>query len=392
MSAPATATGNHPLLPSAPPPKTLLGRYRLLAPTASVWVSPLCLGAMNFGDAWEKILGACSQETTEQILDHFFESGGNFIDTASNYQYEESETRVGAWMKKRNNRDQIVLATKYSTNYQTRPQAPAGGSHKIYANYGGNGTKSLHVSVEASLKKLQTDYIDILYIHWYDMTTSIPELMTSLNRLVSAGKVLYLGVSDTPAWVVSKANEFARCHGLRPFSVYQGRWSASFRDFERDIIPMCKAEGMGIAPWGALGSGRFRTEAQRAEAKKEGRQAEPSEAEVKVSQALEKVAARKKTLITSVALAYVSAKAPYVFPIVGCRTVEHLKGNIAALEVKLSDEDIKEIEGAVPFDLGFPMGFLYGKSEVPESAGDMFTMQMNGVLDHVKEVRAFNRE
>lgn len=104
----------------------------------------------------------------------------------------------------------------------------------------------MHVSVKASLEKLQTDYIDLLYVHWWDFSASIPELMQSLNNLVVQGKVLYLGVSDTPAWVVSKANQYARDHGLRQFCVYQGRWSAASRDFEREIIPMCREEGVSI--------------------------------------------------------------------------------------------------------------------------------------------------
>lgn len=138
-------------------------------------------------------------------------------------------------MKERKNRDQIVLATKFTTAYR------AGyGDSEIIINSTGNGTKSLHLSLEASLKKLQTSYIDLLYVHWWDFTCSIPELMQSLNVMVAQGKVLYLGISDTPAWIVSKANEYARQNGLRQFSVYQGRWSAEHRDFERDIIPMAR--------------------------------------------------------------------------------------------------------------------------------------------------------
>ncbi|EQL02684.1 Aldo/keto reductase [Ophiocordyceps sinensis CO18] len=143
--------------------------------------------------------------------------------------------------------------------------------------------------------------------------------MQSLNQLVVSGKVLSLGISDTPAWVVSKANEYARNHGLRPFCVYQGCWSAASRDFEREIIPMCKAEGMGIAPWGALGGGKFKSEEQRKSS--EGRQEDYSEVDIKTSQVLEALAKRKKTAITSIALAYVMHKAPHVFPIVGGRKI-----------------------------------------------------------------------
>ncbi|KAK4222181.1 NADP-dependent oxidoreductase domain-containing protein [Podospora fimiseda] len=378
-----------PLIPNGPPAKTLLARYRLLSPTASIWVSPLCLGSLNFGNAWKDFLGECTSESTEEILDHFFSQGGNFIDTSNNYQFEQAETRIGNWMKKHNNRDQLVIATKYSTNYQTLPSSQPQ-KQQILVNYTGNGNKSLTLSVEASLKKLQTSYIDILYVHWYDFSTSIPELMHSLNRLVLSGKVLYLGISDTPAWVVSKANEYARCNGLRQFVVYQGKWSAATRDFERDILPMCKADGMGIAPWGVLGGGQFFI----GEGKTEGRKWGQTETEKKVSEVLAKIAEKKGCEISGVALAYVASKTPYVFPIVGCRTLKHLEGNIKGLEVTLSGEEIKEIEGAVPeFDLGFPMNFMYlGSEGVPENKGEVFTMSMGGTLDHVGEVKGFARE
>ncbi|KAI0538457.1 norsolorinic acid reductase [Xylaria digitata] len=363
-------------LPTAPPAKSPLARYRILSPTASVRVSPLCLGAMNFGDAWKQSMGACDKDTVNRILDFFYEQGGNFIDTASNYQFEESETWLGEWMKSRGVRDQMVIATKYTTNYRSNH------TDEILINFQGNGTKSLHTSVERSLKKLQTDYIDLLYLHWWDFSTSIPEVMQSLNQLVLAGKVLYLGVSDTPAWIVSKANEYARNHGLRQFSVYQGNWSAASRDFEREIIPMTKAEGMGLAPWGALGGGKFKTEEQRK--KNEGRSTPPTEIEAKVSKALEAVAKRKNTIITSVAQAYVMHKTPYVFPIIGGRTLEHLKGNIEALSLSLSEEDIEEIEAAAPFDLGFPSNFAY-MGRTSKDAGDVWLLKMGGTTDYVAE-------
>ncbi|TLD26696.1 hypothetical protein PspLS_04956 [Pyricularia sp. CBS 133598] len=381
-------------LPMAPPAKSPLGRYRLLSPTAGVRVSPLCLGAMNFGNGWKEHMGACDQQQTEEILDYFYSQEnqpwvdekanlhvflGNFIDTANNYQFEESETWIGEWMKKRGVRDQMVIATKYTTNYRSGPA----GQGSIMANYTGNSTKSLRSSIDASLKKLQTEYIDLLYVHWWDYSTSIPELMQSLNQLVAAGKVLYLGISDAPAWVVSKANEYARNHGLRQFSVYQGKWSAASRDFERDIIPMAKDEGMALAPWGALGSGNFKTEEQRKST--EGRRFRPAtEADIKISQVLETMAKRKGSIITSVALAYVMHKSPYVFPIVGGRTVDHLKQNIEALALELTSEEIAEIEGAVPFDLGFPHVMLWGE-KAPENRQQVWLVNMGGQFDYVPE-------
>ncbi|RYP26457.1 hypothetical protein DL767_008019 [Monosporascus sp. MG133] len=364
-----------------PPPKSPLARYRLLSPTASLRVSPLCLGGMNFGEAWKDYMGACDQKTTESILDFYYGQGGNFIDTSNNYQAEESETWIGEWMRKRGNRDQMVIATKFTTNFRA-----GHGDTEIMANFTGNGTKSLHTSVNASLKKLQTDYIDLLYVHWWDFSTSIPELMQSLSNLVVSGKVLYLGVSDTPAWVVSKANEYARNHGMRTFAVYQGRWSAAQRDFEREIIPMARAEGMALAPWGALGGGKFKTEEQRRKVEAGRSSAQPTEAEVQVSRALEAVARRKNTLITSVAQAYVMHKAPYVFPIVGGRTVEHLRANIEALTLALSDDDVREIEAATPFDIGFPSNFLWGE-RVPDHPGKVWLLDMAGTFDYVPEAR-----
>ena len=141
-----------------PKPKSLLGYHRILAPVAGVRVSPLCLGAMNFGDAHKALLGECDKKTAFEMLDYFYENGGNFIDTASNYQNEESETWIGEWMAARKNRDEMVIATKYTTLF---PSGEVG----IKANYQGQHAKSLRLSVEASFKKLQTNYIDLLYIH-----------------------------------------------------------------------------------------------------------------------------------------------------------------------------------------------------------------------------------
>jgi aryl-alcohol dehydrogenase-like predicted oxidoreductase len=207
--------------------------------------------------------------------------------------------------------------------------------------------------------------------------------MQGLNALVLSGKVLYLGVSDTPAWVVAKANQYARDHGLRQFCVYQGRWSAANRDFEREILPMVRDEKMGLAPWGALGGGKFKTDEQRNSTA--GRKVEATEREIKISRALEAVAKRKGTIITSVAQAYVTHKAPYVFPIIGGRTVDHLKGNIQALTLELDDEDIREIEAADSFDLGFPVNFLWGGDKYPENPGKVWLLGMGGHYDYVPQ-------
>ncbi|KAL9631362.1 MAG: hypothetical protein Q9204_004264, partial [Flavoplaca sp. TL-2023a] len=352
--------------PPAPKPKSLLGYHRILSPTAGVRVSPLCLGAMNFGDAWKQYMGECSKETVFSILDYFHSSGGNFIDTSNNYQHEQSETWIGEWMAARQVRDDMVIATKFTTGVGFREGAG------IKVNNQGNHSKSLKVSLNASLRKLQTDYIDLLYVHWWDFTTSIPELMQSLHHMVVAGKVLYLGISDTPAWVVSKANQYARDHALTQFSVYQGRWNAAQRDFERDILPMCEDEGMAMAPWSALGGGLFKTDEQLEKTKSEGRQGGAQSEEMrKISAVLNKIAKAKGTALTSIALRYVMHKSPYVYPIVGGRKLEHLKGNIEALAIDLTDEEVDEIDGALPFDVGFPMTMLF------EMTGEKYNTRMS---------------
>ncbi|KAI1772244.1 aldo/keto reductase [Hypoxylon cercidicola] len=344
-----------------PPPKPAspLGYHRLLSPSAGIKVAPLCLGAMNFGTKWVDLMGECSKEQAFDLMDAYYEMGGNFIDTANVYQDEESETWIGEWMEKRGVRDQMVIATKFTGSHRKH----AMGS-EMQSNFSGNSAKSLHHSINASLKKLKTDYIDILYVHWWDFTTPIEEVMHALNDWVVRGKVLYLGVSDTPAWIVSQANQYARDHGLRPFVLYQGRWSASCRDMEREIIPMCKAQGMGICPWGTLSRGHIKSEEER-----ESRNANPegrnhshrpaSEADIQVSKVLEGIAKSKGKSVQGVALAWVYHKTPYVFPIVGGRKVEHLRSNVDALTISLSEEEMKTIDDAGKFDPGFPMNMLH---------------------------------
>ncbi|KAI4762490.1 putative aryl-alcohol dehydrogenase Aad14 [Aureobasidium sp. EXF-3400] len=344
----------------APEPATELGRLRILSSTAGIRVSPLQLGAMSIGDAWSEFMGSMDKKQSFALLDAFVEAGGNFIDTANNYQNEQSEQWLGEWMQERGNRDQMVIATKFTTDYK----GYALGKGKA-ANHCGNDRRSLHMSVRDSLKKLQTDFIDILYLHWWDHTTSIEEIMDSLHILVEQGKVLYLGISDTPAWVVSAANYYAKAHGKTPFSIYQGRWNIMLRDFEREIIPMARHFGMALAPWDVLGGGRFQSKAALEERKKnnEGIRSlmggpEQTDEELKMSAALEEVANEHNVTLTAVALAYVMSKTTNVFPLVGGRKVEHLHDNIKALSIKLSDEQIKKLEDVKPLDIGFPNNFI----------------------------------
>lgn len=350
---------------------------------------------MNFGQAHKERYGECSKETAFEILDHFYSQGGNFIDTANGYHNGESEEWLGEWIASRDNRDELVIATKFTTAYM-------GGfkDTKIQSNFGGNNSKSMKLSLEASLRKLQTTYVDILYVHWWDYTTSIPELMHSLNDLVASGKVLYLGISDTPVWVVAQANQYARDHGLRPFVIYQGMWSAAIRDMERDIIPFCRNEGMAIAPYGVLNQGRFQT-AEGFKAREEnnpGRNLAPlSKRDKQVSAVLEELANSKGAELLGVALAYARQYAPYVFPIVGGRKVEHLKGNIEALSVELTEEEVARIQSAYEFDAGFPHTFLSGtlfnteKPRAAEGPGDVWLTKPLGSFDWVERQQAIRQ-
>jgi len=348
------------LLKPAPDPATPLGKYRVLSKRAGIRVSPLQLGAMSIGQAWSGFMGSMDKEQSFKLLDAFEAAGGNFIDTANNYQDGESESWIGEWMEKKKNRDFMVIATKFTTGYNVF----SAGTGKT-VNHVGNHKRSLHMSLRDSLAKLKTDFIDILYVHWWDWTTSIEELMDSLDAVVKSGKVLYLGISDTPAWVVAAANTYAIQQGKTPFSIYQGRWNIMLRDLETEIVPMCRHFGMAIAPWDAIGGGKFQSKKQLEERKKnnEGLRSmmgsEQTEQESKISDALEKVANEHGVESpTAVALAYLMAKAPYVFPIVGGRKVEHLHANIEALKIKLSDKQIKDLESVVAYQPGFPTNFV----------------------------------
>ncbi|CAI4440174.1 CPG_1a_G0017820.mRNA.1.CDS.1 [Saccharomyces cerevisiae] len=368
----------------APEPPTELGNLRILSKTAGIRVSPLVLGGMSIGDAWSEVMGSMDKKHAFQLLDAFYDAGGNFIDTANNYQNEQSETWIGEWMDSRKLRDQMVIATKYTHDYKWF-EVGKGKS----ANFCGNHKRSLHMSVRDSLCKLKTDWIDILYVHWWDYMTSIEEVMDSLHILVQQGKVLYLGVSDTPAWVVSAANYYATSHGKTPFSVYQGKWNILNRDFEREIIPMARHFGMALVPWDVIGGGRFQSKKAIEERKKAGEglrsftgASEQTELEVKISEALFKVAEEHGTeSVTAIAIAYVRSKAKNVFPLVGGRKIEHLKQNIEALGIKLTPEQIKFLESIVPFDVGFPSNFIGEDPAVTKVAPPLTAMSARIVFD-----------
>lgn len=254
----------------------------------------------------------------------------------------------------------MVLATKFSFHYKadTGPEKTPANN-----NYWGNHKRCMTISLRDSLTKLQTDWVDIFYVHFWDYTTSIEEVMDSLHLLVQQGKVLYLGISDAPAWVVAGANHYAKAHGKTPFSIYQGQWSILLRDLEREVLPMATYFGMAVAAWGALGGGKFQRPEEVAEKKSKGETQrstmKQTEEEQKMSAALAKVAdAHGVKSLTAVALAYVRSKAPNVLPLVGGRKIEHLKDNIKGLEIKLSAKEIEFLESQMDFDIGFPGTFI----------------------------------
>ncbi|OJZ80605.1 hypothetical protein ASPFODRAFT_147303 [Aspergillus luchuensis CBS 106.47] len=348
-------------LAPAPEPPTELGRYRILSPNAGIRVSPLQLGAMSIGEKWNSMLGSMDKGASFRLLDTFVEAGGNFIDTANLYQDEQSETWLGEWMALRKNRDQMIIGTKFTSDYK----AHVLGKGKT-PNFGGNHRKSIQMSVRDSLQKLQTDYIDILYLHWWDHTTSVEEIMDTLHMLVEQGKVLYLGISMAPAWVVSAANTYAQAHAKTPFCIYQGRWNVMARDLEREIIPMARHFGMAIAPWDVLGSGKFQSKRSMAAREKAGEglrtmfgPGKQTPKEIEVSEALSKVASEHGIeSVTAIAIAYVMAKAPNVFPLVGGRKVEYLHDNIQALSITLTKAQIEYLESVSPLDLGYPYSMI----------------------------------
>ena len=302
-------------------------------------------------------------------------------------------------MTRRRIRDRLVIATKYTSNvgqFDHENHSGAGGRTPVTLrgqtpNHGGNSRRSLHLSVRSSLRRLQTDYIDILYLHYWDYTTSVEEVVDSLHVLVQQGKVMYLGISDTPAWIVSAANTYARAHGKTPFSVYSGRWSLLVRDLEREVIPMARTFGMAIAPWGTLGGGQFQTRKTLEERAKLGEKVRAASSHGggggaqldEISDALATVGkAHGVESVTCVALAYILRKASMlgvhkVFPIIGGRQVEQLRENLQALSIKLSEDDVTYLESVKKFEIGWPHDFI---GEDP---------RVNGVVNSMTAQSAF---
>ncbi|KZT03560.1 aryl-alcohol dehydrogenase [Laetiporus sulphureus 93-53] len=353
------------------PPATRLGHYRQLAPRAAIHVSPFALGGASIGDKWAKSgqrFGEMNKDMSFKLLDAFYDAGGNFIDTANFYQDGSSELWIGEWVELRGIRDQLVICTKYTGDTKRGDS-----SVKQRANYVGNNIKSMKLGLEESLRRLRTTYIDLFYVHFWDLHTSVEEFMDGLHVLVQQGKVLYLGISDAPAWLVVKANEYAKANGKTPFVVYQAKYSLLKRDIESDILPMCRHEGIALTLFNILEGGHIRSDEEEERRRRTGEKGrvrneswERSPDEKKMCDALEAIAKQVGAKnITAIAIAYVMHKAPFMFPIVGGRKVEHLHANLEALEISLTPEQMSYLEGVLPFKKGYPHDALGEYGDYP---------------------------
>ncbi|HYO80837.1 MAG TPA: aldo/keto reductase [Bryobacteraceae bacterium] len=327
--------------------------YRLMG-RSGLRVSELCLGTMTFGEDWG--WGSSHQES-RQILDYFMEAGGNFIDTANVYTNGTSETLLGEFLE--GQRDRVVLATKYTN------AAPG-----VDANAAGNHRKSMMQSVEASLRRFRTDYIDVYWLHIWDFLTPMDEVMRAFDDLVRQGKILYCGISDAPAWVVSRANTIAELRGWSPFIGLQIEYSLAERTPERDLLPMARALELAVTPWSPLAGGLLTGKyAQSSSA--DGRLsieamaefAGPTDQKRKIAETVKRIADQRGCSAAQVALAWLTQQPGTVIPIVGARRLSQVKDNLACLEVRLSPQEMMALDEVSKVDLGFPHDF-YSKSMV----------------------------
>ncbi|MDQ3645705.1 MAG: aldo/keto reductase [Actinomycetota bacterium] len=328
-------------------------RYKLLGRTG-LRVSELCLGTMTFGEGWG---WGASKEECIRIFDAYTGAGGNFVDTANYYTNGESEQIVGELIAAE--RERWVLATKYVLN--TRPADPnGGGSHR----------KNMVQALETSLKRLGTDYIDVYWVHIWDAFTPVEEVVRALDDMVRSGKVLYVGISDTPAWLVSQAVTLADLRGWTRFAGLQVPYRLVERSVERDLLPMARALDLSVTSWAPLGggllTGRYGTDRARPEEGRlagiGGRHAEQvlSERNLAIADVVNEVAAERSVTPTQVAIAWVRAQQQQrsvVIPIVGARTREQIEDNIGALDVELSEAELERLDEVSRIELGFPNDF-----------------------------------
>lgn len=318
-------------------------KYKLLG-RSGLKVSELCLGTMGFGT--EAGWGA-DKQASFAIMDAFANAGGNFLDTANIYKLGTSEKIIGEFISQRD-RDYFVIATKYSLRDNT-----------TNPNASGNNRKNMMRSVEASLKRLQTDFIDVLYLHIWDDLTPIDEVLRGIDDLVRQGKVNYAAISDTPAWIVSKGNTMAELMGWNQFIALQVEYSLLQRTPERDLIPMANHYGMTVTPWaplagGALtgkylkgGTGRIKAESNRRDENSE-----------RITKEVMAVAEKLGAEASHVALQWTRQQGFGCIPIVGATKIEQLEDNLKMIDLVIPQEDIDRLNKASEIDLGFPGKFF----------------------------------
>jgi aryl-alcohol dehydrogenase-like predicted oxidoreductase len=319
-------------------------RYRAFGPTG-LRVSELVLGAMTFGE--QGGVGAPIEEC-QRILDTYADAGGNMIDTAINYRGGASEEILGRLLAGR--RESFVLSTKYTVS-----RDPAD------ANAAGNARKNLRASLETSLRRLGTDYIDVYWVHMWDRATPIEETMRALDDAIRAGKVLYVGISDAPAWVVARANTLAEWRGWSPFIGIQVPYSLLQRDIERELLPMATALGLGVTAWSPLAGGVLSGKYSRAGDTTTVTRLDPASLDQRahtVARAVLDVAEARGATPSQVAIAWTMTRSPSIHPILGARRAGQLRDNLGALETRLSPEECTRLEAVSGFEAGFPNDFI----------------------------------
>ncbi len=343
-------------------------KYYLLG-KSGLRVSELALGTMTFGTDWGWGSG---MDEARRIVDQYLANGGNFVDTANQYTNGSSEKMLGEILGER--RERIVLATKFTMS--TRSGDP---------NAGGNHRKSMISSVEASLARMKTDRIDLLYLHMWDGTTPVAEIMRAMDDLVRAGKVLYVGISDTPAWQVSRMQAMAEFWGWSPMIAMQMEYNLVERTGERDLVPMAEEMGLGVVAWSPLASGLltgkysatdFATPATEWGIKGTRKalvagHVRPDEAKLAIVEEVKLVAAEIGKSPAQVALAWLRAKTAVTSILLGARTSQQLTDNLGVLETVLSDEQIKRLDDCSAIDLGFPHNLLAGPALQRAVFGDV---------------------
>lgn len=319
-------------------------RYKLLG-RSGLRVSELCLGTMTFGTEWG---WGSDKAESRRVFDMYLDRGGNFIDTANRYTEGTSEEFVGEFLADK--REQIVLATKFTL--KMRDGDP---------NSAGNHKKNMVQSLEASLKRLKTDYLDLYWLHAWDFTCGVDEVMRALDDVVRAGKVLYIGISDTPAWIVSQANTLADLRGWSPFVGLQIEYSLTERAVERELLPMARALDLGVTPWGILAGGVL--SGKYAKDNDEPKRVQPgsvrlSERHQAIAAEVGKVAAEIGCSSPQVAINWLRRQPGTIIPILGARTPKQLEDNLGCLEFSLPDEHANHLDEISALELGFPHDFI----------------------------------